>query len=176
MQKEKLLTKIFLYISAVSGMIWTGTYLLRLSLSYQLFEPNEFVVKSIYSQENLFAFFNIFLIAIETTAICYLIFIIAYLIFITTTKYKLKQNGWLLIITIIIFLTFPFEIYLMTIDYKMVQELSSASFVVNNVVNLIIKRFTSLAGFPLMELFAYFSIIYFVIFQPLKVTEKQNEN
>ncbi len=176
MQKEKLITKIFLYISVLSGIIWTGTYLLRLSLSYQLFEPYEFVVKSSFTTENILGFLSVFIIAIKTTSICYLIFIISYIIFISTTNCKLKQNGWLFIITIIIFLTFPFEIYLMTIDYKIIQDMSSISFMTNDVLNLIIKRFTSLNAFPLMELFAYFSIIYLAIFQPLKMAEKQNEN
>jgi hypothetical protein len=176
MKKDKLITKLFLYLSVLSGSVWIGTYLLRLSLSYQLFEPIEFVVKSNFTPENILGFLSVFIIAIKTTSICYLIFIVSYIVFISTTNRKLKQNGWLFIITIIIFLTFPFEIYLMTIDYKIIQTMSSASFMTNDVLNLIVKRLTSLNGFPLMEIFAYFSIIYFVIFQPLKMTEKLNEN
>ncbi len=176
MQNDKLVTKIFLYISALSGIIWIGTYILRLSLSYQLFGPNEFVIKSNLTPENILGFLSVFLIAVKTTSICYLIFIISYLVFISTTNLKLKHNGWLFIITVIIFLTFPFEIYLMTIDYKIIQIISGSTFLAGDITNLIVKRFTSLDGFPLMEIFAYFSIVYFVIFQPLKLTESHNEN
>ena len=160
----------------MSGIIWLGTYVLRLSLSYQLFEQNEFVIQSNLTPENILGFLSIFIIAVKTTSICYLIFITSYLAFISTTKFKLKQNGWLFITTVIIFLTLPFEIYLMTIDYKIIQIMSISSFLVGDIINLIVKRFTSLDGFPLMEIFAYFSIVYFVIFQPLKMAKKQNEN
>ncbi len=168
MQKDKLITKIFLFISVITGIIWIGSYLLRLSLSYQLFESNEFVLKNNLTPENILGFLSVFVIAVKTTSICYLIFITSFLVFISTTRFKLKKNGWLFIITVIIFLTFPFEIYLMTIDYKIIHLMNGSSFLAGDIINLIIKRFTSLNAFPLIEIFAYFSIVYFVIFQPLK--------
>ncbi len=175
MEKEKVVTKIFLYLTALSGIIWIGSYVLRLSLSYQLFEPNEYILKSYYTTEGLNNYLLIYLTAIKTTAILYLIFFTAFFIFIFLTKLKLKKNGWLFIITLIISLTLPFELFLMTIDYQMINLLSSQTFASADVLFLIVKRFKVLNGFPLMEMFAYFSIIYFVIFKPLTVHET-NEN
>lgn len=150
-----------------------GGYLLRLVVFYQLFEAEEFVLRSFLNIENLPGIFMILRSAVAMTLILFPLFILSYISFLFSSKINLKQNGWLFIITILIFITLPFEIYLMTIDYDIVFKINYSSFRTDDVLNLVIKRFKVLSSFPIIELICYFSVIYLMIFQPLKIKKAE---
>ena len=158
-------SKIFLLLTTLSGSLWMGAYFSRLFVFYQLFEPKELILKPIFNEQNLHAVLIELNPLIVLTLVLYLIFIVTYFIFITISKISLKQNGWLLIVTIIIFLTLPFELYLISFDYRIITSVLSGNFNSMEIVALIIKRFKVLSSFPVIELFCYFSIVYFVLFQ-----------
>lgn len=150
-----------------------GGYLLRLVVFYQLFEAEEFVLRSFLNIENLPGIFMILRSAVAMTLILFPLFILSYISFLFSSKINLKQNGWLFIITILIFITLPFEIYLMTIDYDIVFKINYSNFRTDDVLNLVIKRFKVLSSFPIIELICYFSVIYLMIFQPLKIKKAE---
>lgn len=173
MDNQSKTYRIFSFLSVLFGALWMGSYVARLIMSYQLFEGTDFILKPVFNQQALIGSINILSYSILLTLILYLTFIISFLLFLSFSKASLKQNGWLFIITVIVFLTFPFEIYLMTIDFKIVSNVLSGQFITNEIVELIIKRFKILSSFPVIELFCYASIIYFIISQPMKL---KNEN
>jgi len=109
------------------------------------------------------------------TLISYIIFFIFFILFLTTAKLNLRNNGWLFIITLLVLLTFPFEAYLMSIDFKTITLLTGNSINPEELLDLIIKRFKFFNSFPVIEIFCYFAVIFLIIFQPLTkniVTEK----
>jgi hypothetical protein len=165
-------SKIFLFLATLSGSLWMGTYFARLFVFYQLFEPKDFILKPVFNEQNLHAVLVELNPLIILTLVLYLIFIITYFLFIAISKISLKNNGWLFITTVIIVLTLPFELYLMSIDYKIISPVLSGNFNSLQVIQLIIERFKVLSSFPVIELFCYFSIVYFVLFKPL--TAKRN--
>jgi hypothetical protein len=66
-------------------------------------------------------------------------------------------------------ITAPFEIYLLTIDYKIATSVFyNPDFDSTYILNLTIERFKVLSSFPIIEVFIYFAIIYLFIFQSLK--------
>ena len=93
--------------------------------------------------------------------------IISTLLFYLTLKLSLRFNGWLFIILIAILVTFPFEIYLMLIDYKVVIALISGSFDSEQVITLLRDRIKDLSSFPIVALLTYLSFYYFIIFKPI---------
>lgn len=173
MKSLGLLSKTFLFTSILLGSLWMGGYLLRLVVFYQLFEAEEFVLRSFLNIENLPGIFMILRSAVAMTLILFPLFILSYISFLFSSKINLKQNGWLFIITILIFITLPFEIYLMTIDYDIVFKINYSNFRTDDVLNLVIKRFKVLSSFPIIELICYFSVIYLMIFQPLKIKKAE---
>ncbi len=169
MKSLGLLSKTFLFITILSGSLWMGGYLFRLVVFYQLFEEQEFALRPFINNQNLPGIFMVLRSAVVLTLILFPLFILSYISFLVSSKINLKQNGWLLIITIIIFITLPFEIYLITIDYDIVFKINYSSFRTDDVLSLVIKRFKVLSSFPIIELICYFTIIYLMIFQPLKI-------
>ncbi len=173
MNKEKLYVKIVLFLSFLTGAIWFGSSLVRSFIIYNLFERNEFILKQIYNLENLKYIFLSINPLISTSIICYVIFIITFFIYLFVTNLKVKNNGWLFIILVLILLALPFELYLMTIDYKIFMKIFYENFDSREILQLTIKRYKVLGSIPLINLFTYCTFLYLFIFQPLK---KNNEN
>ena len=173
MNKLSKISKISLFLFVVSGAVWLGSYMTRLSLFYQIFQPAEFVLKDFFNDQNLTGIFQTLIAAVTINIIFYIVMIVTFILFILTSKLNLKQNGWLFISTVLIFISLPFELYLMFIDYKLVIMVFNGNFNSQEVLKLVIKRFTVLSSFPIVEILSYFAVIYLFLFQPLQGTNRK---
>jgi type III secretory pathway component EscU len=176
MKNTNILSKIFLYLCALSGILWLGSYFTRMILTYQLFEKTDFILKSFLNSQNLPGIFYVLSAGMILTSILYIVFIISFIIFLVTGRLSLKENGWLFITAILILITAPFEIYLMTIDRSAIGLIYSGVYNVNDVIALIIKRFKIFGSFPIIELLCYCAITYLFIFQPMKMNKNKIKN
>jgi hypothetical protein len=165
--------KFLLYVFVASGAIWLGSYIARLSAFYQLFQATEFTLKEFVNNQNIAGIFQTLIATVSINLIFYLLMIVAFILFVITSKLNLKHNGWLFISLVLILLTAPFEFYLMLIDYKIIMIVLNEGFNPQDVLNLVIKRFTILSSFPIVEILSYFAIIYLFLFQPLSGTRKR---
>ena len=173
MNKLSKISKIFLFLFVSSGAIWLGSYITRLSLFYHIFQPPNFALKEFVSDQNLAGIFQSLIASVSINLILYLVMITAFILFIITSKLNLKLNGWLFISAVLILISLPFELYLMLIDYKLVIVVLNDNFNSKEVLNLVVKRFTVLSSFPIVEILSYFAIIYLFLFQPLKGTNRK---
>ena len=160
-------SKIFALISLIAASIWVGSYLTRMFLVYQLFEGTDLILKSYINESNIQGILLSLLPAIMVHVLAFIVMIISTLLFYLTLKLSLRFNGWLFIILIAILVTFPFEIYLMLIDYKVVIALISGSFDSEQVITLLRDRIKDLSSFPIVALLTYLSFYYFIIFKPI---------
>lgn len=172
MKNISKLSKIFLFISVISAVIWVGSTVTRQLVTYQLFEGPELNFKNYVTDQNLGGIYQTILPAITTTFVAYTSFIICFISFIIFSKISLKLNGWLFIITVMVIILMPFEIYLMTIDYRMISLLNSGSFSSSIITDMIISRFRFFGSFTIIEVMCYLSFIYFILFKPLHVESK----
>jgi uncharacterized MnhB-related membrane protein len=167
MKKYNTLTKIVLYVSFLSGVIWTGTYLLRMFLFYQLFSAEDLALKEEFLSADLSPVFYALLPAVTTTFITFIIFLITFFLFFIFSKIKLRENGWFFIILMIVIITAPFEIYLMTIDADIISGIYFNAYNSDTILDFVVKRFKTLSSFPVIEILSYFAIIYLALFKPL---------
>ena len=167
-------SRVFALAAIITCSIWIGAYFSRLFLSYQMFEAQDLSLKAYITTANLSGILFTLLPSVTTTFVLYICFIISFTLFIIISRINLRKNGWLFIITIIILITLPFEIYLMTIDYTILIKLNYGIFNTSEIVDLFIKRIKILGSFPLIETFCYLSFYYFLLFRPL--TKRNNEN
>ena len=166
MQKFSTLSKSFAVISLIAASIWIGSYLTRMFLVYQLFEGTDLILKNHINETNINGILLTLLPAIMVHFVSFLIMISSAILFYITSKISLRFNGWLFIILISIFITLPFEIYLMLIDYKIIISLINGSFESAQIIALLKDRIKDLSSFPIVELLAYLSFYYFIVFQP----------
>jgi len=175
MKKRKILSSIFGSLAFASGSIWLGAYVARLITTYQIFEPAETTLKSYISSNNLPVVIQTIFPLVNLTFFSYLVMIIAFTIFIISTDLKFKKNGWLLIISMIIYLTLPFEFLLLTIDYKLVIYFLDGQFNSGEILKLIVERLNILSSFPVILILCYFTIPFFLVFKPFTL-HLANEN
>jgi hypothetical protein len=175
MKVQKLLVKLSVFISILSGSIWLGAYSTRIMISYQLFDFDMNLMEYV-NEHNIEGILITITSAINTTFILYIIFIISFTVFLFNSSIKLKENGWIFIIAVIVYTTLPFEAYLMIIDYKLISILNFDDAIKSEyAINLIKERFTSLGSFPIFIILGYCSLIYFLLFKPFsRVLKDEN--
>lgn len=161
-------SKIILFITITFFVLWLGGYVLRQLVVYQFFEVENLELRKIYSTENLMPVYHSLLPVFVYNLITYSVFLIFFIAFISTSKIKIKSEGWFFIIILLIAVTAPFEIYLLTFDYKIVGEIFSASATALDTLNLIKERMTILSSFSLIEIFSFIGILFLAIFRPLR--------
>ena len=170
--KNSFTPKILLFFTALLFSVWFGSYITREVMVYQLFEPVNLDLKSIYNTQNLVAVTTILLPAILTNIVTFPIFLLAFIAYILFSKINIKKEGWLFIILILVLITAPFELYLLSfIDLKIVQLITHSPSNLSEIIPLVRKRITELSSFTLIEIFSYIGIIFLVIFKPLRKHE-----
>lgn len=173
MKTLSIFSKSVLLFTIIFFTIWLGGYIARQIVVYQLFEPVELNLRTFYNSNNLSSAISLVVPLIISNLITYTCFLLLFLIFIGTSKLNLRKNGWLFIITMIIIITAPFEIYLSLIDYKIIRLGLSNINETNFILELIKERLTKLNSFSLIEIFSYLAIISLALYRPL---QKSNEN
>lgn len=175
MKKLSKISKLLLFLSVFSGILWFGNYISHYALTYKMFEPGTLDYKTTFSNEQ----FKMIVEMINTTTgfklVLYPIFILTALGFVITSKIDLKANVWLLIALLLVFLTMPFEVYLLTIDLRYVFDVYYNSYDLNNVLNLIKERLLTFNTFPFIQFICYAFAVGMLVFQPFKM-KKKDEN
>ena len=174
MENISKISRTFLYVAFLFFILWLGGYIARQIYIFQLFEPEELSLRDFFINKNLSGVFYSFIGLLLYNIISFLVFILFFSLFLLTSKINLKQEGWLLITVIIVFLTAPLEIFLLTFDFNIVSRLLSAAFSNYTILTLLRERMTILGSFPLAEIFAYIFITYLILFRPFRL--KPNEN
>ncbi|MBN2571791.1 MAG: hypothetical protein JXA68_06655 [Ignavibacteriales bacterium] len=173
MEKLNRIAKLFLFLTATFFVIWLGGYIARHILVYNLFD-NELVLRDKFTVENLTPVFHTSYGVIILNAVSFLLFLINFILFLIFSKMKLKNEGWLFIISAIIFITAPFEIYLSIIDYDIIKNILIGSFSNSDILSLFKERIKSLSSFSMIEIFSYFGILYMYIFKPFRKVKNEN--
>lgn len=171
MKNKNLIEKYFLFFALSFGAIWFGSSISKLFMSYYLFLPEELIVKESI-KESLSQVLSSHLPIYVISFISFIVYFISFLIFFVVTKLKFKENGWLFVMLVIfIFQALP-EIYLSTIDYKIISNIYYGPINSNLLLGEIIKRITILNGFPLINLFSFLAIVFLFVFKPLEKKSK----
>lgn len=170
MQNLTKLSKIFLFISATSFAIFIGSYVVKLAMLNQLFEPENVLLKDLFVDKDLTPMFEIMLPVFSITVFSFLFLTISFIVFLISSKINLKQHGWLLFIIITIFaITVIFEwILVIKFDLTILLILIENNNDQNLLLDLFKKRIIHFGPFPLILVFSYIVIIYLSLFKPLK--------
>ena len=175
MKKNSNLSSVFGYLALTSGSIWFGAYVARLLTTYQMFEETDFLLKNYLTNANLSTIFQTTFLIVNLTFYSYIVMIVAFTLFLISSRIKLKTNGWLLIVTLIIYLTLPLESLLLMIDYKLIVLFMNEQFGSEQILSLIIERMSKLSSFPIILVLSYLTIPYFLVFKPFTL-ETKDEN
>lgn len=168
MENQNKISKVILYFTVIFFIFWLGGYIARHLVIYQYFEPENLTLRELFTKESLPATFYLILPLIIFNIFSYVVFLVLFIIFLIISKFNLKLEGWLLIVSLIVFITAPFEIFLLIKDYKIVKDIYYNLTNAEYLISLIRERITILSSFSLIEIFSYLGIVFLVIFKPLR--------
>lgn len=168
MKVNQVKTKIFLFILIIATIFWLGGSIYRAIVAYTLFEPFSLVIKSEITYDilrqtlKLIGNINVYLL------ISYPFVLVCFALFVKSSKANLRNEGWLFMITMILILFLPIEIYLSYLDINYTILVLLTNFDTNIALSLLIQRIAALGGLPAIGFLCYLTSIWFAIFQPLK--------
>lgn len=175
MKKNSILSSLFGYLALTSGSIWFGAYIARLLTTYQMFEETDFLLKSYVTETNITGIFNTIFPIVNLTFYSYMVMVTSFTLFLILSNFKLKQNGWLLIVSLIMYLTLPLESILLMIDYKLIGLFLDEKFASEQILKLVIERMSKLSSFPIILISSYLTIPFFLIFRPFTLKVKNED-
>ncbi len=88
--------------------------------------------------------------------------------YLLTTHRSLKQDGWLLMSAILLFLFVPVELYCFWLDWKIVGLNYWGEWELEEFRKAFLNRTTALAGLPLIAQLCYYTIPVIVLFKPFR--------
>ncbi len=165
---SKHLPKITLFIIIVTSIIWLGGINIRAIVGFYLLQVGTLDFKPYIHPYVERVVFGLIAQSSIIVNIAYILLWFSGLIFLKITQLKLKNNGWLMISTILFYIFTPVEIYTMVLDFKMwyLDYIGSNDLV--EFRKLFIHRLGALAGVPMIALLCYYTAIAITIFQPLR--------
>jgi hypothetical protein len=165
-------SKSLLVVVFISYAVWIGTYIAKNLCFFQFFDPETMALRNIFEKSDNFSVFYSFFPVITTNIICYGLFVIAFLLFVFTSKISLRYNGWLFISLLIVLITLPVEVYLIfKFDLKIVLDTNSMSLVAKDAIEMLKQRVSKFGMFSFISMFSTLSIVFFFIFRPLTKNE-----
>ncbi len=168
MELKKYITKIYLFILIIASIFWLGGSIYRAIIAYTLFEPFSLIVKSEITYDILRQTLKLVGNVTVYILFSYPFVLIFFVLLIKSSKVNLKKEGWLFIITLILGLFLPVEIYISYLDIKFSLMVLFSNFDTNMALSLLIQRISALGGLPAIGSLCYFTSIWFAIFQPLR--------
>ncbi len=169
MENLSKLAKFFLFLTIIAFAMWFGSYITRMTLSLQLFHGTHFELKDIVVKSNFDSITLTLAPAIAISFISYFAMIVFYLLFVFTSKLKMKLNGWLFISTVLILTTAPFELFLiLKYDKPFVDTAFWGTGNAQFYIQLIIDRFSKLGSFPIIEIFSFLAVAFLFMFRPFR--------
>lgn len=165
---ERTSAKIFLLLLLLSAAVWlyalsvknyeAGSLLVFGTVEFResLDPVSERMVYDSIAQYSIIAFAS------------YPIVLISAFAFVKTTRRSFKDDGWLLMSAILLFMFIPVELYCFWLDWKIVGLNYWGEWPLEEFRKAVLSRITALAGLPLIAQLCYFTIPIFVIFKPFQ--------
>jgi hypothetical protein len=166
--------KIALILLIAAAIFWLGGINVRALIGNELLNYDQFDFRTSIPPDRENTLFQMICNASILIAVSYFIVLVSAIWFIATTKLKIKENGWLLMCSILFFLFVPVEVYTNYLDIKFTLVFFSSPPNHDELLKIFGERIGALSGVPVIALFCYYTIIPIAVFKPLRKTGDGN--
>lgn len=160
--------KIALTLLIIAAIFWLGAINVRALIQNELLNFDQFNFRTNIPPDRENTLFQLIANSSIFIIICYIMVLISAVWFLISTNLKFKENGWLIMSTILFFLFVPVEIYTYYIDIRFILLYYSHPPNHDELLRLFGMRLGALSGVPVIALLCYYTIIPIAIFKPLK--------
>lgn len=161
-------TRATLFVLAFTGIVWLGSATARMIVGGDLLEPGTLSFDPLLSPSSERELFRLFSVTSLIAAAAYPCVLISAAIFLWRSPWRPRQHGWMMMSAILLFGFLPIEVYMLTIDLRMIYlefftTASNEDFRV-----LFLERVGALGGASFVAVLSYYTIIGLAVFQPLR--------
>ncbi len=168
--KQSTSNKIALTLLIVSAIFWLGGINIRALVGNELLNYDQFNFKIAIPPDREYTLFQMIAYSSLVIVISYFIVLVSAIWFLSTTKLRMKENGWLLMSAILFFMFVPVEGYTYYLDIKFMLLFYSNPPNHDELLRLFGLRLGGLSGVPVIALFCYYTIIALSVFKPLAIS------
>jgi hypothetical protein len=162
--------RIALVVLIIAAIVWLGSMNARIGLGGALLKPGTLEFKEYIPPDAEREVFRQFSLNAALTAVSYLIVFLSATAFLLLTPLRLKENGWLMMSTILFYACSPIEWYTFVLDVRMAYLEVFTSEGNDAFRELFLARAGALAGAPFIAQLCYYTIIGLAVFRPLRNT------
>jgi hypothetical protein len=174
------LTRFFLFLLALSTILWLGGMVFRAFIANEFFLPGtlDFAPVINMSQERML--FQLISAASTIVVSAYGVVLISAIVSLRRIPHRIKDHGWLLMAAILFFMFVPVEIFTAWLDIHFIFDWMEAkeAYVVGGpgayevfrteLRATLSHRIGALHGLPVMAILSYFTAVAVLILQPIR--------
>ena len=164
--------KIALFVLVVASIFWLGAVNIRAMIGNDMLKTGTLEFEEYLDPEAEREIFRLISFASVVIIISYAIVFISGTVFLVTSPFRLKENGWLMMSAILFYTFVPVEAFTMYLDGKIAYKEFFTTEGNNVFRELFIARVGALAGAPLIALLCYYTIIALAVFRPFTKTSR----
>lgn len=162
------LWRIALFVFVVACIFWLGSVNIRAVVGNDMLKIGTLEFEEYIAPEAEREIFRLLSITSVVIIASYGVALISSMVFLATSPFRLRENGWLMLSAILFYIFVPVEIFTMVLDGKMIYREFFTTAENEVFRELFVARVAALSGAPLIATLCYYTIIGLTIFQPLK--------
>jgi hypothetical protein len=160
--------KFALTLLIIAAIFWLGAINIRALIGNELLIYDQFRFRTAIPPDRENTLFQMIANSSIVIISSYTVVLICVIWFLKTTTLKLRENGWLLMSTIIFFMFLPVEVYTYYLDLKFILLYYSHPPNHDELLRIFGNRLGALSGVPIIALLCYYTIIVLAVFKPLR--------
>jgi hypothetical protein len=162
--------RISLFVLAVAAIFWLGAVNIRAVIGNDMLKTGTLEFEGYMDPEAEREIFRLLSFASVVIVISYAVVLISGTVFLLTSPFRLKENGWLTMSAILFYAFVPVEAFTLYLDAKMAYKEFFTTEGNDVFRELFVARVGALAGAPVIALLCYYTIIALAVFRPFTKT------
>ncbi len=162
------LWRLALIVIIIGAIFWLGSFIVRAFIANDLLIPGTMQFNELTPPA---AERHLYRVLAESAILMvggYLLVLLGSVVYLRTSPLRLRENGWLLMSALLLYLFVPVEVYAMSLDVRMMYLEFFTGADLPAFRELFLARVGVLAGAPFVAALCYFTIIALAVFQPFR--------
>ncbi len=169
--KSALTWRLSLFALILATIFWLGASSIRVIIGNVLLETGTLEFEEYLPPDAEREIFRLLSIVSLVVISSYIGALISSIVFLFSSPFPLRENGWLMMSAILFFLFVPVELFTMYLDAQMIYLEFFTTADRGAFRELFIARVAALSGTPLIAMLCYYTILGLAVFQPLRRTK-----
>ena len=165
---EGTLWRVALFVIILGAISWLGSFIVRAFIANDLLIPGTMQFNELTPPAAERHLYRVLAGSAILMVGGYLLVLLGSIVYLRSSPLRLRENGWLLMSALLLYLFVPVEVYAMSLDVRMIylEFVSGADLPAFR--ELFLARVGALAGAPFIAALCYFTVIALTVFQPFR--------